>query len=339
MYEMKPISLLQSLLLVHAALAAPASPNIRPRRSSIGIPRADTDLDNSSSHTSSYQTQSVVLTGSRQLSITSSQRALSTRQLKLLRDLNLNHISDKELRKIILWLNEKWPAADGLIQSIQELIDIGYPDQSSSLSPEPYSTIHDKPLPTTSLTYQAHRFGDSASPTSSSQVTLTSAGFTKESLTHFPISAVSDIKPPIISNIPALAISSIASSSSLPTLYLATSPQATMTATANNHDTNLFTVLKMMDTIDELIIWVSERPAWVATFIVCALVLLFLISIVIVEGADFAYAFVSTRLASWGWRRRRPAIHLSGPERRLITAPTADSDGEKREEMNYGTCD
>ncbi|KLJ07295.1 hypothetical protein EMPG_17216 [Blastomyces silverae] len=342
---MKPISFLQSLLLVHAALAAPASPNIRPLRSNIGIPRADPGLDNSSSHPSSYQTQSFILPGTRQLSGTSSRRGLSTRQLKLLRDLNLNHISDKELRKIIRWLNEKWPAADDLIQSVQELVDIGYPDQSSFSSlPEPYSTIHDKPLllPTTFLTYQGNRFRDGPSPTSSSQVALTPAGFTKEPLTHFPTSTVPELKTPIISNILALATSNIASSSSsssLPTPYLATSPEATMTATASTPDNNLFTILKTMDSINELIIWVSERPVWAVAFVVCALVLLFLLSIVIVEVGDFACAFVSTRLASWGWRRRRPVIHLSGPERRLIAVPTADSDDEKRAEMDYGTCD
>ncbi|PGG96846.1 hypothetical protein GX51_07626 [Blastomyces parvus] len=335
---MKLISLLQSLLLVHAALSAPASPNIRPPLSNIGIPRAETNPDKSSSHTSSYQTQSYILTGNRQLGGTSSRRVLSTRQLKLLRDLNLNHISDKKLRKIILWLNEKWPAADDLIQSIQELVDIRYPDQSSSLLPEPYSTIHDKPSPTASLTYQGDRIGNGPSPTSSSQVALTSAGFTKESVTPVSTSTEPELKSPIISNIPALAMSTIASTS-LPAPPVSTSPHATMIMTASAHDNNLFAILKSMDSIDELIIWLSERPVWAVGFVVCALVFLFLLSIVIVEVGDFVCTFVSARLVSWWWRRQRPAIHLSGPERQLIADPTAGSDDEKRAEMNYGTCD
>ncbi|OJD20983.1 hypothetical protein ACJ73_07678 [Blastomyces percursus] len=304
---MKPISLLRPLLLVNTTLAAPASPNIRSLRSSIGISKTDTDLDNLFSHTSSYQTQSFILTGSRQVTGTYS-RGLSTRQ------------------------------------SIQELVDIGYPDKSSSLLPEPYPTIQDKPLPTTSRTHQGRQFGSSAGPTSSSYVSLTSAGFTKEFLAHLPISTVPGMKSRIISNIPALTTSNIASSSSslsssLPTPYLATLPRATMTATASTHDNNLFTMLKTMDSIDEFIIWVSDRRAWAVAFVICALVLLFLVSIVIVEVGDFACAFVSARLASWGWRRRRPVIHLSGPERRLIAVPTAESDSEKRAEINYGTCD
>ncbi|QSS64064.1 hypothetical protein I7I51_01126 [Histoplasma capsulatum] len=78
-----------------------------------------------------------------------------------------------------------------------------------------------------------------------------------------------------------------------------------------------------MDTIDELIIWTAERPFWAALFSIYALVLLFLISVVIVEVGDFVWALISMKIPSW----RR--VILSGPERRLVAVPAAEKD-EKR---------
>ncbi|PGH29859.1 hypothetical protein GX50_07378 [[Emmonsia] crescens] len=341
---MKPVVLLHSLLLVHACLCAPASQNIRSLLSRVSTSGADVDLDNSSP-TSSYQTTLLFSTGNRPLRSNSSPR---TRQHKLLGDLDLNHISDKELRKIILWLTEQWPTAEDLIQSIQELVDIGHSGPLSSvLLPEPPLILYEKPLPTIFLTRLGNQIGREPAPTPSSQITLTSPEVAKEALIHLPISTLPELEPPFISNNPTHPTPSIASSS--PTPYFSTLPPATTTRTtttttvAITSDNNLFAMLQTMDSIDELIIWASERPPYAVALGIYVMVLLLLISIVIVEVTDFIWTLVRTKLPSWrpnfswSWGRRR-VIHLSGPERRLIAVPIADND-EKQTEMNYGTCD
>ncbi|EER45739.1 predicted protein [Histoplasma capsulatum var. duboisii H88] len=316
---MKPIALLQSMFLVHA-LCAPAL------LSKIVLSGADTDLDKSSSSTLPYQTTVYSSTGERQPRRNSSGQNLSTRQLKLLRDLSLNHISYQELQEIISWLNDKWPAADDLIQSIQQLVDIGLSDSRSSPLPDPPSDTHDKPLPTAVLMYLGNQVGHKQSTAPNSRTTLNPAEFAEERLTHASISASLEIiYPPQETSI-------ISSLLTIP--FSASQPAAAAAAaatTATNSDKSLFATLKAMDIIDELIIWTAERPFWAALFSIYALVLLFLISVVIVEVGDFVWALISTKIPSW----RR--VILSGPERRLVAVPAAEND-EKRMGVNYGSC-
>lgn len=314
---MNPIALLQSMFLVHA-ICAPAL------LSKIALSGADTDLDKSSSSTLPYQTTVYSSTGERQPRRNSSRQNLSTRQLKLLRDLSLNLISYQELQEIISWLNEKWPAADDLIQSIQQLVDIGLSGSRSSPLPDPPSDTHDKPLPTAVLMYLGNQVGHKQSTAPNSRTTLNTAEFAEELLTHAPIRASLEIiSPPQETSI---------TSSLLTIPFSASQPTAAAAATtATNSDKSLFATLKAMDTIDELIIWTAERPFWAALFSIYALVLLFLISVVIVEVGDFVWALISMKIPSW----RR--VILSGPERRLVAVPAAEKD-EKRMGVNYGSC-
>ncbi|KKZ60431.1 hypothetical protein EMCG_00717 [[Emmonsia] crescens] len=241
------------------------------------------------------------------------------------------------------------PTAKDLIRSIQELVDIGHSGPLSSvLLPEPSLILYEKLPPTLFHTRLGNQIGHKLAPTPSSPITLTSPEVAKEALIHLPISTLPELESPFISNNPTHATPSIASSFHIP--YFSTLPPATTTTTmttttmAITSNNNLFTILQTMDSIDELIIWASERPlSYAVALVIYVLVLLFLISMLIVEVTDFIWALVRTKLPSWRpncsltWGRRR-VIHLSGPERRLIAVPIVDND-EKHTEMNYATCD
>ncbi|OAX83894.1 hypothetical protein ACJ72_01740 [Emergomyces africanus] len=102
-------------------------------------------------------------------------------------------------------------------------------------------------------------------------------------------------------------------------------------------------MLQTMDIIDDFILWTSERPVWAVVFAIYALASLFFVSVVIVEVTDFIWTLLRKRLLLWmpncSWTsERRRAIHLSGPERRLIGVPAGDGD-ERWTEIKKETHD
>ncbi|EEH18318.1 hypothetical protein PABG_00881 [Paracoccidioides brasiliensis Pb03] len=148
---MRPIALLlPSLILRQFTLCATALPFAQSLLSRIDTSDAAPGQD-VFALTSPYELESLRTEG-RRLSSLSTQESLDTRRLQQLRDLNFSRISLKELRKIVLWLQEIWPSAEGLIQCLQELADIETPKTNllSSLSTKS-STLPEKPLPSTFL--------------------------------------------------------------------------------------------------------------------------------------------------------------------------------------------
>ncbi|PGH12656.1 hypothetical protein AJ79_04154 [Helicocarpus griseus UAMH5409] len=317
---MKPLLavLLPPLLLVHSTLCAPVSsaPSLLSRTN---ILEAESDQD--SFVIPPYQSeQSEAFTlGERPLSSNSPQHGPSTRQLKLLRHLDLNYVSPKELRGIAVWLRQKWPSSKDLIHSIQELLDIEKSDF------KPSSTQYEKPLPSTFLM----QLGDIAGSRTNKfnfpgEYSLQEPLRQKlPKLPNLPVGVLAhfDIKSsPLNPSDPTSTTSSPSGSPSKPT----SSPTV--------ETTDLFTMVCTMDILDALIIWTSGRPVWTALLAITALIFLFLLSVLIVEVYDFVWTFAIARFSVRCPNcSRRRGVRLTGPERQLVAVPMDEDEDEDEE--------
>ncbi|KAK2805613.1 hypothetical protein FQN50_006128 [Emmonsiellopsis sp. PD_5] len=231
-----------------------------------------------------------------------------THQLELLKDIDLNYTSKKELRKILLWLQEHWPSAEDLIHSIQVLIDTPLP--SSDI---PSTTTYDEPLPTTLLMQLEDQSPDFISHYRPDPMST-------------PVYSKS-FKPPI-----GVLLGSGRD------IYLSQRPNPDLSSdppldifSDPSEKPNLFSILCAMDTV-ALVDWASGRPACTALLVIAALAVLFLISVLIVEASDLLWKGVIWCTRSWR------SVRLSGPEKRLIAAHEEESrdDGEGGEKGRTG---
>ncbi|EEH41925.2 hypothetical protein PAAG_03846 [Paracoccidioides lutzii Pb01] len=332
---MRPIALLlPSLILLQFTLCATALPFAQSLLSRIDTSDAAPGQD-VFALTSPYELESLTTEG-RRLSSLSTQESLDTRRLQQLRDLYFSRISLKEVRKIILWLQEIWLSTDGLIQCLQELAHIGTPNTNllSSLSTQS-STLPEKPLPSTFLMQLEDKI-EPALLTSGLKIRNHDAETLSQDFLTFPKADIqSQLEPAFISN--NLQSTVPRAASSVTTTNYKTLAPSLISGTTAAAVTDV-SISWTIDGIDALIRSTFGRPIWTTFLVITTLAILFLISVLIVEVTGFLWTFARSGL-SWlrsncSWWRWQRAIRLSGAERRLIAVPATDSD-EKRVENSY----
>ncbi|KAK2775258.1 hypothetical protein FQN52_004041 [Onygenales sp. PD_12] len=294
--------LLPSLIFLSSSSLGAPFPISDPSVVNIGVTVADQDKGSS---LFSPPSQSPITRGSHRGSHSFRQSPI-TRQLDLLKDIDLNYTSKKELRKIFLWLQENWPSAEDLIHSIQALIDTPPPPSSELESDIPSTTTYDEPLPTTLLMQLEDQAGSLDSISYYRPDPVSTPGFSKS------------FKPPI-----GVLLGSGRD------IYLSQRPNPDLSSDPTSvfsdpsEKPNLFSILCAMDSV-ALVDWATGSAACTALLVIAALAVLFLISVLIVEAWNLLWKGVIWCTRSWR------SVRLSGPEKRLIAAHDEDSgdDGE-----------